>query len=351
MAGLSAGVLLALNAFIVQFAQTARSYGLVVLLVTLSCWFFVLELERPAKWNRIGYVLASALAFGTHFFAATVLAAHALVLLALRRSGALTRTWLGMGAAIAILCAPTVWRASRTNAAAAIDWIQRPTAGDVVRLLDQFAGRHTLLMVALLTLGGVAIVAALRRHPGWPVGFVAAWFTVPIVLSLAVSMVKPVFVSYYLIVCVPAFVLLAAAGIAQLRPHVMGVLAASLLAILSGSRVVAYYGREVSENWREATRFVLAEQQPGDAIMFFPAYAPASFAYYVRRQEVAGPTHQGRPLSGEGRIWLAIRASDSTGQRAGLEQLRLTLQERYLLEQARAFRGVALERYAPRPVP
>jgi mannosyltransferase len=292
-------------------------------------------------------VLSSALAFGTHFFAATVFTAHVLLLLSVRRSRALTRTWLGMGAAIALLCAPTVWRAYHSNAAAAIDWIQRPTAGDVVSLLDQFAGRHTVLLVALLALCGLGVVAALRRRPAWPVGFVAAWFVVPIVLAFAVSMVKPVFVSYYLIVCVPAFVLLAATGIAQLRPRVIGVLTASLIALLSGSRVVDYYGREVTENWREATRFVLAEQQPGDAVMFFPRYAPASFDYYVRRQGVAGPDQARRPLSGDGRIWLAIRASDSTGQRADLEQLRLTLKERYRLEQVQAFRGVALERYGP----
>lgn len=348
MAGLTAGTLLAVNAFMVQFAQTARSYAVLALLVILSSWFFVRELERPETWNRVGHVVVSALAFGVHFFAAMALVAQAIVLLSVRRSGAFTRTWLGMGAAIAVLCAPTIWRAQRTNRGQTIDWIEHPTGGEVVRLLTQFAGGSTLLLLALLALASVAIVAALRRKPAWPVGFVAAWFAVPIVLSFAVSMVKPVFVSYYLIASVPALVLLAAAGIAELRPRPIGALAVALMAMLSGWRVTEYYRREVSENWREATRFVLAEQQPGDAIVFFPPYAPAAFAYYVRRHGAAGrgPTDAGwRPSSGDPRVWLAIRASDSTVQRAGLEQRRLAIQQRYRLENRQAFRGVAIELY------
>ena len=140
--------------------------------------------------------------------------------------------------------------------------------------------------------------------------------------------------------------LLAAAGLARLRPRAIGALAGTLIAVLSASQVAEYYQRELYENWRAASRFVLAEEQPGDAIVFFPNFAPAAFASYVRKEGVAGPTDAGwRPLSGSRRVWLAIRASDSTGLHVGLERLRSLIQERYRLEDRRAFHGVAIERY------
>src|ERR1700733_3304527 len=47
--GLIAGLLLALAPFFVQYEQTARSYGLLVLLVVLSSYFFIRMLEKPTR--------------------------------------------------------------------------------------------------------------------------------------------------------------------------------------------------------------------------------------------------------------------------------------------------------------
>ena len=106
--GLIAGLLLALNPFFIHYAQTARSYGLVVLLVTVSSYFFVAELERPSLTNRIGYVLASSLAVYSHYFAVLVLLVQLLTLLAIRRRAAFTRGWVVVAASVVVLCAPEV---------------------------------------------------------------------------------------------------------------------------------------------------------------------------------------------------------------------------------------------------
>ena len=345
-AGLAAGLLLALNALVVQFAQTARSYALLVLLVTLSSYFFVLELERPSSRNRVGYVLTGVLAFHAHYFAAYVLAAHAIALLAIRGRGALTRDWLGMAVAISVLCAPQTYFAYSGHAIAGINWISRPTLRNVGPVFVDFAGGSRLLLLSLLALGSVATVSGFRNRLGWRYGFVAAWLLVPVVLSFAVSMVKPMFLTYYLIICVPALVLFGAAGIARLRPRIVGGLVAGLLAVLSATRLAALYSRESSENWRDAAHAVLGDQRSDDGIIFFPYYARGPFDYYVRQRGIGGPENLGRdPLSGGQRVWLAIRASDSTGRRTELEKLRSSLNERYHLSNKQAFRGVAVEEY------
>src|SRR6478609_5185376 len=93
-AGIIAALLLAMAPFFVQYEQTARSYALVVLLMLLSSYFFVAELEKPSRATLVAYVLASALAVYAHYFAAFVLVVQAMTLIAVRRRGAVTVAWL-----------------------------------------------------------------------------------------------------------------------------------------------------------------------------------------------------------------------------------------------------------------
>src|SRR5215813_22481 len=102
-AGLLSGLMLALNAFLIKYAQLARSYALRVFLATLSSYFFIVELEQPSKRARVGYLLASSLAIYAHYFAPYVLLAHAVTLVTVRRRAAFTRKWLGLATMIFLL--------------------------------------------------------------------------------------------------------------------------------------------------------------------------------------------------------------------------------------------------------
>src|SRR4051794_40094747 len=158
--GLVAALLLAVDAFFIEWAQTARFYSLVVLLVVLSTYFFIGELERPSRWGWVGYVLASSLAVYSHYFAAYVLFVQLLTLLVLRRRAALTRRWLGAGIAIAALCAPEVVFAIRKGTGG-ISWIADPRFHDVLHLPTALAGESRPLAACLLVLVAYAV---LRRR-------------------------------------------------------------------------------------------------------------------------------------------------------------------------------------------
>ena len=121
-AGIVAALLLAMAPFFVQYEQTARSYALVVLLVLLSSYFFVAELERPSRATLVAYVLASVLAVYAHYFAAFVLVVQALTLIAVKRRGAVTATWLSAAVAIVALCIPAAVFAHRAGSSN-ISWI------------------------------------------------------------------------------------------------------------------------------------------------------------------------------------------------------------------------------------
>ena len=347
MVGIIAGVLLALDAFIVEYAQTARSYSMLVFLVILSSYFLVVELEQPSKRTRIKYVLTSTLAIYAHYFAVYLLVVHLVTVVAMRRYAALTREWMGMTAAILLLCIPAVITAHLGGGTIWIRWIERPSLNDFGTALVDLAGGSRLLLILLLAGGCYATLCAIRERRYWPIGFIAAWLILPVVFSFAASMVSPMFLSRYLIICVPALILFGAAGLARVRSPIVAAALAAPIVWLTATHLAAYYGRAGSENWRDATHYVLAATRPDDGMVFYPDYAHKPFDYYQRRSEVAGPTNlAGQEPVERNRIWLVIRKSDAGVHILDVLHLRSSLTERYRLVDRHGFRGVGIELYA-----
>ena len=344
-AGLLASILLALNALIVKYAQITRSYALLVFLVTLASYFFVLELEQPSKRTRIKYLLASTFAMYAHYFAAYVLLAHALILVGVRRRAAFTREWLGLAGMILLLCAPGVIFAYR-GISAIPGWIDPLSLKQVGGVLIELAGGSPIFLVLLLVSGACATLFAFRERRSWQYAFVLAWLMVPLVVNFAVSLVQPMFLSYYLIICVPALVLFGAAGIARIaRPAVAGALVVLFVAI-AAIRLVNYYRQTTVENWRDATRYVLDAASPDDGIVFYPDHPRKPFDYYVLPAKIPGPVNlQWQPLNYKQRIWLLIRKSDAAARNSTIEQFQSRLREHYRLLDKLGFYGVGIELY------
>jgi mannosyltransferase len=318
-AGLLAGLLLALDGFFVRYAQTARAYSLVVLLVALSCYFFVAELEQPSRRNRVGFVLASALAFYAHYFAVYVLLVQALTLLAVKRRAAFSKDWLIAAAGVVILCAPEVVLAVQAGTGG-ISWISEPSLDDLLHLPTELLGGSRLLAWAVGALGLFALLRALGEGRTWPVGFVAAWFGVPVLLAFAISFHQPMFIPYSLIVSLPALVLLAAAGLVRLPNRVAGAIALAVLLVFSSVGLCRWYERSSVEDFRGATSHIGRTMRPGDGIVCNPACVSGPFEYYERRSSLNGPTvvgFQGVKTRSRHppRVWLVMRDSDTSSER------------------------------------
>ncbi|WP_231933609.1 glycosyltransferase family 39 protein [Micromonospora coxensis] len=87
-AGLLAGLLLAVLPGTSRYAQEARPYALATLFAVLATLLLVRALDRPGRARWAGYAAAVAALGLTHLLALTLLAAHAVVVLAARRAGA-----------------------------------------------------------------------------------------------------------------------------------------------------------------------------------------------------------------------------------------------------------------------
>lgn len=322
MTGLVAGLLLASNQFFIQYAQTARGYELVVLLVALSSYFFVAELERPAPGNRVAYVASSALAIYAHYFAVYVLVAQLVTLVTLRRRSALTRAWITVAATIVALGLPAAVFAARAGTGR-ISWIKQPSLQDIRQLPIDLAGGSTPLAWVLLALALYGLVRGLGDRERWRAGFTATWLLSPVLLAFAVSFVTPMFLSYYLIVVLPALVLLAAAGLVRLPGRATRVIVLVGLVALTVPRVNHWYNRRSEEDYRGATNYIVTAARPGDDVVYYPTFVATPVSIYERHHHSHAPARLAVTLGARlpahpPRIWLVMRVPDGGPQQQAL---------------------------------
>ena len=308
--GLIAVALISSNAYHIRYAQEARSYALFVLLATLSSGFFVACLRQPSNRNRRGYVLASVLAVYAHFYALLLIAAQWVSVRMLPESpdsdaasaATFRRLWIKIGLAVL----PLLAFVAKTGAGQ-IRWITRPGFHDLLAYWENMAGNDGVALLLLYAAACLAAILPLRRRlfrrmaewNVWRYQFLLVWLFFPVALTWLLSWARPVFLARYFIFCLPPLIILAAAGLANLRKGWMiGVcLAAMLLLSLQGT--LSYYDHDFDlerDGAEAAVNYILGHAQSGDAILFHIAATrvPYEFFMSVRVQDsqgsaVAGP--------------------------------------------------------------
>jgi mannosyltransferase len=298
-----ATALLAFNAYHVRYSQEARSYTLFVLLATLSSGFLIAWLRKPTRKYWLGYIATSILAIYAHFYALLLVLAHVAVL---RWFGApnekaseaprkvpsdLKRAWITIG--IAVL--PLLIFVAKTGAGP-IKWIRRPGLRDLYEFWQLLSGGSWILAAIFAAACLAALVPLRNRMPArnqpwqiWRSQFLLVWLVFPIALTVVLSFARPVFLPRYMIFCLPALLILVAAGLERIRqPWLLAaVLAVILLFSLQGVFFVYVHDYDNDRDAAgAATDFVLDHTQSGDAILF---YIPATrLPYEFFRSQRAG---------------------------------------------------------------
>jgi len=285
--GLVAAALLALNAYHVQYSQDARSYSLMVFLCLLSSLYFLKCLDIPSRANRGAYIVSSVLAVYAQFFSLLLVIAHWFSLKTLDRE--VPRQIKNAWRWIALLSAP-VFIFVATTGTGPLRWVQRPSLRDLwVFALHLTGNGGPWLLLACMAACVAALLPVgctwkLRRVPWdvWRYRFLLSWLVFPILLTVALSLVKPLFVPRYFIFCLPALLLLVACGIAKLRPAPMAV-AVLLVCIPSFKGTTGYYKHDVDiqrDDWRAATQYLLNHARPGDALLFHVPMGRMPYEFY-----------------------------------------------------------------------
>jgi mannosyltransferase len=306
--GFVAALLLAVNAFDVRYAQEARSYSLLVLLATVATLLFVDAVEHPSDRRWTLYTVFSALCVYSQFFGILVPFSHGLSLLALRREQIPRKEIFRSARYLVYALVPIaiflvkmgpgdMWWLPRVNFAIARHFFVS-LAGN--------GGTPLLIFASVAALVGFAAAARLLTRgcsfETWRYAVIVIWFGFPVAAVTTAGLFRPFFLARYLILSLPAWLLLVAVGVCRLAmwpAHLRegehanlvwptlwrsgGWALLLMIALLSVRGVRSYYRSDfdlVREDWRAASHYLLSHARRGDVAFFYVGPGRLPFEYY-----------------------------------------------------------------------
>ena len=255
--GLLSGLLFTVLPTTSRYAQEARPYALVVFAAVLCSLALVRLLDQPGIGRLLAYALAIGLLGLLHAIALLLIPAHALVVLAVRRS--VMPRWL-VAAGVGMLPAlPALYLGSQQTAQVA--WIGPPTSSSLAAypatLLGSAVGAGMILALAMY--------AVSTRHPAV---LYTSWAVVPAVCLFAASQLTALWLPRYLLFTTPAWALLAGTALGRTR-LVRGAITLALVAAVGITAQASVRGPDGHlQATREAAALIAAQMKPGDAIVY-----------------------------------------------------------------------------------
>jgi mannosyltransferase len=141
-----------------------------------------------------------------------------------------------------------------------------------------------------------------RRGPDWEkwrVQFLFIWLLFPIILTVLLSFARPIFLPRYMIFCIPALLLLTAAGLATIRPAWLSAVLVASVVLLSARFVPFVYAHDFDDE-RDgsvaAANLILDQSRPGDAVVFHIAETRIPYEFVLSQrsgQNTASPNFAG----------------------------------------------------------
>jgi len=295
--------------------------GLLALGVLLAFWRALRD-RRLRTWAVL--VAASAGAYLTHYFALYLPLVEFVFLLATfrRRHRVLVRWTVAQALAILPFAAWVVVLYSSGGGTFGIGWIPRPQLSDPLKTLWSFGmaydGRVNLVVVGglLLWVGLLVLGAGHGRGHQEARKLLMLAFALPPLVTFLLSLRRPTYVDRFFIGSLPAFLLLAASGLARLPRPARWAAGLALAGVgLWGATRLHAAPVFVKEDWRGAAAYVEERGAPGDALAlrYFQYVVPWRY-YYRGTLEPAAVTLNRQTTSLEEiaarhrRLWLIFRA-------------------------------------------
>ena len=318
--GVLAAVFLAVARFDVWWSQEIRMYTLTVALAIVSLYLVLRLLQGGSRWLWLAYVAITAAAIYTHYLALLiVLSENLLVLIVLvwpsprpsppaplpgRERGDRRRLlvgWVTAQLALVALGLPWVYLISQRT----ITWVSPPPF-DFSLFLRLYATvlslglttnveRYTLPVLGFLLVAAIGLLPLWRGRREQREGGLLLWLCLAIpplliyLLSLpkATSFYAAKMEARYLLILLPAFLIVLAWGLDVLRRR-WPLLAAVALAFVLGGLLAPlpdYYAeRHLRDDYQSLTGIIQAYAQPGDAVLLHTDADWPVFAYHERRE-------------------------------------------------------------------
>jgi mannosyltransferase len=319
LVGLLGAFFLALNPFHLWYSQEARMYTMVVFFALGSIYFFLRATKENAWRLWAGLVVFSALAYGTHYFALQIaLVQFAFILCRFQILHRVLRKWvICQGLAFLPLIPWLIAYFNQDVVALGIGWITRPTLLAPLQTLWAFSSNYgdSLTPIGLLFFGLLLLQGFLTHQPALRDHklFLALWLWLPIIVTWLISQRRPIYVHRYLIVVLPAYLILLAYGVVSVSHRTLKwALTTALVAIMASSSIRIYFDPVLlKQDWRGAANYVQGNAQANDVIAVERFEDIAAFKYYYKGDLELVTVDSGRSLGeleksieGYERLWL-----------------------------------------------
>lgn len=303
--GRLAALLLGGVAFHIRYSQEARSYALFVLLAALSTLFFIRVLRQSSTRNSALYGLWSILMVYAQVFGYLVLVSQWVSLFWLK--GRIDRRPLvGSLLSIHVLIAPLAFCLLVISDRSQLAWLAKPSFSALYSFFLDLTGNGGGLILLLCALLSVVALRSgkLPQHAqnalnAWKYSFLLIWLFLPVAALLIMSLRWPCFSPRFLIPCLVPLVLLVAEGVNRMPSKIVGL--GSLLLLLGFwlNTDLSYYriraDVEHTDNWRDATSYVLSQAKAGDTVLFTYSEERLAFDEYQRQFHMANAPLQRFP--------------------------------------------------------
>ncbi len=360
-----ATIFFAINACAIAVSQEARGYSLLVLGVLASTYLFVRLIERPTIALACAYGVVTGLMLYCHYFGLFVPAAQAISLAALPDGRRPWKQLVLAGSIVALAAVPVLWMIHIQDIGH-ITWVERPSLLELYHFGVYLAAGGGKIVGALLLLLDLILLAlflrtlkALWRDRAhdlrcWCYLLVASCLFTPVIIALAVSIVRPIFYHRFLVIGLPAWVLMTAVGAEGIRGRAWRTAAMVGVCVLSPASAITSYSR-VHEDWRGVTRYLIAEARPEDRVLYYRGegyFAVENYRNWLPRGSAprpqgiavrAGNDDWEKQINGARRVWLVLyRVTLDDPETRTIEA---TLRNGYSVEREVPFRAVTVIEY------
>jgi mannosyltransferase len=303
-AGVLLGLLLASSPYLVWYGQEAKMYTLLLALITLAFTAYLKALVGgDARW-WLAFVAATTISFYIHILSPLMLLVYGLV--ALLHWPELRRRWRGWLVSMACLTLPYLplafWQFPLLVQGAHSGHPFYSLRQEIYILLQlyssglvRFAGLAVSLFFVFLLLSGLFLAHRAEVAASWSSGppdlarrlTLAAWLLVPPLVVYLISLRVQVFEDRYLIYIAPAFYLLVAGGLVQLRRYstFLASLGLGLLLMVNLMGIWHQQRQPLKADFRAAAAYLVDRAKPKAPVMIQIPYLQYTFKYYYPRRK------------------------------------------------------------------
>ena len=359
--GLIAALLFAVSPFAIAYAQEARGYSLVALLLTVATWVLVRAAHtRERRWWML-WVISMGASVYAHLFVIFVLLVHLVYLWRVRVPAADIRRRLGE---VMLIWLPMVAFVTLRKAGQ-LHWVPKLTTKGTADALAELAGGGDLALM-MLVLVILAAVLTWKRGQTEEVVLVWMWLLVPVALLILVSVFRPLLVSRFLILEVPALMLVAAFALSEM-PRAFGLLLLAAAVFFSARTEVKAWATPTKDDFRSATAYVLEYASPKDGIIFDQALGRHAYEHYAQGRpgpEIISPAHGQQATyrdfefdppevlalklqSAPATVWVMLNRCEENGKLDRYAHFLMAQLKRNRQCEATGFRGVEVVRCGP----